>query len=101
MKMTGDDELDFIREAGSDVFNFQAKLYAKFLAGEVVAIAILSGLIALLSVTVATWVATILGGLALIQALGVVFLQWRARKFLKRHTSSTDALDAVTRGFFE
>lgn len=101
MKMTGDDELDFIREAGSDVFNLQARLYVKFLAGEVVAIAILSGLIALLSVTVATWVATILGGLALIQALGVAFLQWRGRKALKKHTANQDALNAVTRGFFE
>ncbi len=102
MKKTGDDELDFIREAGSEVLNMQAKGYYKyFLPFEVVGLAILVGLIWLMSSTVALWVLTILGGLLLIQFLVVSFVQLRSRHALKKYTKSQDALNEVTRGFFE
>lgn len=102
MKMTGDDELDFIRTAGSEALNMQAKAYYKYVApGEAIALAILVGIIWLMSSTVALWVLTILGGLLVIQFLAVSALQLRTRHALKKHTKNQDALNAVTRGFFE
>ncbi|WPH58915.1 membrane protein [Streptomyces phage LuckySocke] len=102
MKKTGDAELDFLREAGSEALNLQAKAYYKYVApGEAVALAILVGIIWLMSSTVALWVLTILGSLLLIQFLLVSFMQLRARHALKKHTKSQDALNAATRGFFE
>lgn len=101
MKMTGDDELDFIREAGSEVLNFGLKGYLKFLVAEVIALGIFGGLVALLSMTVALWIFVICGGLLLLQALFVAFAQYRARRFLKKSTVSTDALDKVTEEFYK
>ncbi len=102
MKMTGDDELDFIREAGSEVFNLQAKAYYKYaLPMQLFCLAVVSGIVALLSTTVATWVLVILGTLLLLQFLLFTGAQLTARHFLKKHTSSTEALDKITRGFFE
>ncbi len=102
MKKTGDDELDWLREAGSEVLNHQAKAYFKYaLPGQSVGLAVLSGLIWLLSSTVALWVVTILGGLLGLQALTVTALQLKARHALKKYTKSQEALNEATGGLFE
>lgn len=102
MKKTGDDELDFIREAGSEVFNYQAKAYYKYaLPMQAFCLAIFSGVVALLSTTVALWILTIFGTLLLLQFLLFTGTQLKARHSLKKYTKSQDALNEVTRGFFE
>lgn len=102
MKKTGDDELDFLREGSSWVLNRQAKMYFKYaLPFGIAVIAILSGVIALLSTTVAVWVGSILGTLLLIQALLVTAGQLLARHQVKKYTSSTEALDKALGSFFE
>ena len=102
MKMTGDDELDFLRTAGSEALNMQAKAYYKYaLPSEGFALAVLVGIIWLMSSTVAMWVLTILGSLLLIQFLLVSAVQLRTRHALKKHTKDRTALDKLTRGFFE
>lgn len=100
MKMTGDDELDFIREAGSEVFNRQAKLAFYGIGIETMGILLFSGLVALLSTTVASWILVLGGGVVAFQSLVLGFVQWRARKALKKHTKDKDALNAVTMGLF-
>jgi hypothetical protein len=101
MKLTGDDELDFIREAGSEVLNMQAKAYYKYaLPGQSIGVVVLSGLIWLLSGTVALWVVTILGGLLSLQALAVTAMQLKARHVLKKHTKNQTALNKITDDFF-
>lgn len=100
MKMTGDDELDFLREAGSEVFNRQAKLAFWGIGIETMGILVFSGLVALLSTTVASWILVLGGGFVVVQSLLVGVFQWRARKSLKKHTKDRDALNAATMGLF-
>ena len=102
MKKTGDDELDFIREGSSWVLNRQAKMFGRYvLPSEIFAAALLTGAVALLSTTVALWVMMILGALLTIQVVLFAGAQFAARRFIKQNTISTEALDKVTRGFFE
>ncbi len=101
MKKTGDDELDFIREAGSEMLGMQAKAYYKYVAPiEAVALAIVVGLVSLRSGTVALWILTIFGSLLLIQFLLVSGMQLKARHSLKKYTKSQDALNEATRGLW-
>lgn len=100
MKMTGDDELDFIREGSAWVLNRQVKVAAYSMGAEAVILAVVGGLIAILSTTVAAWVAVIGGGIILAQGILLSLAQWKARSFIKKNTESTEALDAITRGFF-
>lgn len=102
MKMTGNDELDFLREGGSWALNTQAKAYYKYaLPLETFCLAALSGVIALLSTTVALWVLSILGTLLVLQATIVTAVQVKARYQLKKYTSSTEALDKAIGSIFE
>lgn len=101
MKKTGDDELDFVREGSEWVFNQQAKAYYKYaLPFELFGLALISGAVALLSTNGALWTLVVLGSLLTLQFVVVTVVQLSGRRYIKKHTTSTEALDAVTRGFF-
>lgn len=97
---TGDDELDFIREASEEVFQTQLKQAAKGFGILFLGTAVLTGLVALMSLTGAMWIGGVMFTLLfLIGALAAYNLN-TFRKEVLRGTESQDALNAINEAAF-
>lgn len=93
---TGDDELDFIREASEEIFKARVKMSATGFGALLVGNGVLSGIIAIFSGTAALWIGgvllvltVLLGGMA---ALGL----YAFRKEILDGTASQEALAVMT-----
>lgn len=100
-KKTGEDELDFIREAGGEVMDMMFVRFLKFLMAEVCCLLFTWGVISLMSITVGLWVLTIGGCLIGLQLLMGLWAQWKSRRFIKNATVSLSSLNDVTDPWFE
>ena len=93
------DEANFITEATNDIIGFQAKMARKGLMIEFIALVFMSGLIALLSTTVALWVAVIGTGIVIVQGAIAWYALRNMRKAVQREIENPTPLDDLFKGF--
>ncbi|APC46337.1 hypothetical protein HWB05_gp075 [Streptomyces phage BRock] len=92
---TGDDELDFIREASEEVFQVHVKQAAMGFGVLFVANAIIMGIVAVFSLTGALWVGGVLFTLLVLIGVLAAYRLYIFRKEILMGTESQDALNAI------